>query len=368
MRIFALLLLGIVSSIIVTTDLSSTCKGVYGPVMTSNKNGNIKVDLANTAQIIIYNILDSEKLPKNQLGEWNVCNDEKIKEKQCSQENRGTVVLSNLNSDYPIGNYIRNITHAEPILYSVEATGMYCVDYISPEIRSLVITIEFNNSYGNLPGSLYATIPFFTTMTVIYALLCLAWFYGSYKNSKELLPIQKFISYTLGFLVVEYFMNLQLFQDYNRTGELSKSLLYISTILSAGRNSISWFMLLIVSLGYGIWRPSLGKAMYFCIALALTNFVAGCAYSIFGLGGADVDESALLITLPLSLTISLFYSFSLNALQITIKTLSNAKQNVKLEMYRSITNILGFSIFMAMGVIVLNAVILNLIYLLGIFG
>lgn len=347
------LLLSSVVGVTVTTWGSKACNGVYGPVGTTLNNGNIKVISINgPIQILVYNILDLPKL-KGADGEWARCDSDKGNRTDCL--NGESVFISNVESIAPVGNYFLSVSRTDPIEYSVVLTGMYCVEIVSP--HSSQITIEFNNSYGNLPGNLYATIPFFTTMTVVYSLICLAWFYGSYIYSRELLQLQKFISYALVFLVIEYFVNLQLFQAYNSNGAVSNSFLYFCGILTAARNSMSWFMLLIVALGYGIWRPSLGKAMYFCIALAIINFLSGCAYNIYGLMGTDLDEiEALAVTLPLSLTITLFYSFSLNALQITTATMSTAKQNVKLEMYQNIVRILGLSVFMAIGVVVLNAV------------
>lgn len=353
--IVAISLFEAVLSLTVSTWGSKVCHGVYGPVGTTLDNGSIKVQLINgPSQIIIYNILDLGNL-KGADGNWIRCDDDMINRTECS--NKGSVIISNVSSIAPVGSYFWSVSKSDPIDYAVVLTGMYCVEIVMQNDFSQELTVEFKNSYGKLPGSLYAAIPFYTTMTVVYSLICLAWFYGSYVYSRELLHIQKVISYALVFLVIEYFVNLQLFQAYNNNGDVSNTFLYVSSILTAARNSMSWFMLLIVALGYGVWRPSLGKAMYFCIALAVVNFIAGCAYSIYGLLGTDLDEvDALFITLPLSLTITLFYSFSLNALQITIKTLSTAKQNVKLEMYRSIVKILGLSVLMAIGVIVLNAV------------
>jgi hypothetical protein len=346
-------------AITVTMWGSQSCHGVYGPVGITTNNGAITVGLFNSpAQVIIYNYLDIDHLKVN--GQWVRCDDDKISKNECSKDSKGQVILSMVDLVAPVGNYILNSSMKDPIGYTVQLTGMYCVEIVSETNNNQQMIIDYKNSYGNLPGPLYATIPFYTTMTVVYALICLAWFYGSYIYSKELLSIQKFISYVLVFLVIEYFVNLQLYEAYNRDGEVSNAFLYFTAILSAGRNSLSWFMLLIVSLGYGVWRPSLGKAMYFCVALGVVNFIAGCAYSIYGLLGSDLDElQALIITLPLSLSVTLFYSFSLNALQVTTNTLAIAKQNVKLDMYKSILRILGLSVVMAVGVIVLNIVYLS---------
>lgn len=51
-------------------------------------------------------------------------------------------------------------------------------------------------------------------------------------------------------------------------------------ILNAGRNSFSFFLLLIVCLGYGVVKPTLGKTMVYVRWLAAAHFVFGLVYSI----------------------------------------------------------------------------------------
>ena len=46
-------------------------------------------------------------------------------------------------------------------------------------------------------------------------------------------------------------------------------------ILDAGRNSMSFFMLLVVSLGLSVVRESLGRTMIKCKALTALHFLFG---------------------------------------------------------------------------------------------
>lgn len=46
-------------------------------------------------------------------------------------------------------------------------------------------------------------------------------------------------------------------------------------LLNAARNSISFFMLLIVCMGYGVVRPSLGSVMIRVRILAVVHFIFG---------------------------------------------------------------------------------------------
>lgn len=53
--------------------------------------------------------------------------------------------------------------------------------------------------------------------------------------------------------------------------------------LNAARNSLSFFLLLIVCMGYGVVKPSLGRTMTYVRWLAATHFVFGLIYSIASL-------------------------------------------------------------------------------------
>lgn len=52
-------------------------------------------------------------------------------------------------------------------------------------------------------------------------------------------------------------------------------------ILDAGRNALSFFMLLVVSLGLSVVRESLGRTMLKCQMLAGAHFIFGGAFRPF---------------------------------------------------------------------------------------
>ena len=60
----------------------------------------------------------------------------------------------------------------------------------------------------------------------------------------------------------------------------ARSLLVITSILDAARNSTSLFLLLIVSMGYGVVRPSIGPVMSRVRILTAVHFLCGVLYSV----------------------------------------------------------------------------------------
>ena len=109
-------------------------------------------------------------------------------------------------------------------------------------------------------------------------------------------------------------------------------------ILNAGRNSFSFFLLLIVCMGYGVVKPSLGKTMWYVRILALCHFVFGVIYAVASLTITpdNAGPLVLLVILPLAATLTAFYVWTLNSLNLTMKDLLERKQSVKAMMYKKL--------------------------------
>jgi len=137
----------------------------------------------------------------------------------------------------------------------------------------------------------------------------------------------------------------------------SKILMIIVAILNAGRNSFSFFLLLIVCMGYGVVKPTLGKTMNLVRGLAIAHFIFGVIYSIASLtlSPDSAGPIVLLVILPLAATLTAFYVWTLNSLNLTMKELIERKQNVKSLMYKRLWWVLLSSIIVIFVFFFLNS-------------
>lgn len=112
----------------------------------------------------------------------------------------------------------------------------------------------------------------------------------------------------------------------------------VVAILSAGRNAFSFFLLLIVCMGYGVVKPSLGRTMIYVRFLAIGHFVFAVIFVIASLSITPdtAGPLVLLIVLPLAGTLTAFYVWTLNSLKATIKDLVERKQKTKAMMYKKL--------------------------------
>lgn len=131
----------------------------------------------------------------------------------------------------------------------------------------------------------------------------------------------------------------------------------IVAILNAGRNSFSFFLLLIVCMGYGVVKPSLGRTMIYVRLLAIGHFVFGVIYAIASLSITPdtAGPLILLVILPLAGTLTAFYVWTLNSLNMTMKDLVERKQTVKALMYKKLWWCILISIIVIFGFFFINS-------------
>nr|KAJ3420563.1 N-alpha-acetyltransferase 30 [Polyrhizophydium stewartii] len=148
--------------------------------------------------------------------------------------------------------YVQNSTMR--FKYEIESSGLYCViiltDLQSDYDYGLDITIS--NPYGLLPGLFYPALVFYGVISMAYLAVGVVWMVLSFRYWSDLLPIQHYVSGVIAFLILEMAFNFGLYENFNKTGVVSTFLMVLVVVFNAGRVSLSFFMLLIVSLGYGV--------------------------------------------------------------------------------------------------------------------
>ncbi|TFK56672.1 protein PTM1 [Heliocybe sulcata] len=257
--------------------------------------------------------------------------------------------------------------YQEPIQYQVRKTGYYCVAMVPvtvlsssddttdvpyhPTYNGLVF---FQNTFsGKLPATDYPKVNFYLAMFLIYTILAAAWGWLCYTHIQDLLPIQYYLSGLVGFLVVEMLANFAYYRYLNAHGRGAAStvFLFVVAILDAGRNALSFFMLLVVSQGLSVVRESLGRTMLKCQLLAGAHFVFGVLYAV-GIVELELESTSalvlLLFVIPLAFTLSGFLVWILYSLNHTIAQLKARKQRYKLSMFTKLYYILMATVLVIM--------------------
>ncbi|KIK70735.1 hypothetical protein GYMLUDRAFT_149265 [Collybiopsis luxurians FD-317 M1] len=255
-------------------------------------------------------------------------------------------------------------TYSQPIQYLVRKTGYYCVAIVPVTVQGSVArqdlpadihphyqgVVFFRNKFdGRLPATDYPKVNFYFTMFIVYSALAAYWGWLCYKNAQDLLPLQYYLSGLVGLLVIEMVANWGYYRYLNAHGRSTASTVFliVVAILDAGRNSMSFFMLLVVSLGLSVVKESLGRTMIKCQVLAVAHFVFGILYAV-GIVELELESTSalvlLLFVIPLAFTLSGFLLWIMYSLNATIAQLRARKQRYKLSMFEKLYRILIFTV------------------------
>ncbi|KAJ7103331.1 lung seven transmembrane receptor-domain-containing protein [Mycena belliarum] len=247
-------------------------------------------------------------------------------------------------------------SYAGPIHYSVRKTGYYCVAMVpmtlqrDEEHATYQGLVFFQNKFdGKLPAADYPKVNFYFVMFLVYAAFGCAWGWLCYSHVHELLPIQYYLSGLVALVIIEMVANWAYYRYLNAHGKSAASTVFliVVAILDAGRNSMSFFMLLVVSLGLSVVRESLGRTMLKCQILAGAHFIFGILYAV-GIVELELESTSALVLLmfviPLAFTLSGFLLWILYSLNATIAHLRARKQRYKLSMFENLYRILLFTV------------------------
>jgi hypothetical protein len=273
-----------------------------------------------------------------------ICTSDAVGQRLCEEEDIGSFILApNATSlaKNPIYNEAIHLKDPKAINYPIRRTGYYCVSTYAFSDHEYDAVVEFRNSYGELPAAQIAKLPFYGGLTIVYAVLGAFWAFLYVQNRSDILPVQNYITATIVFLIVEQLMTWGFYDYQNRHGNntLNKVFMIIVSILNAGRNSLSFFLLLIVCMGYGVVKPSLGRTMIYVRILAAAHFIFGVIYAVASMAVTpeSVGPLILFVILPLAGTLTAFYVWTLSSLNVTIKDLVDRKQKTKALMYRKLS-------------------------------
>lgn len=239
-------------------------------------------------------------------------------------------------------------------------TGYYCVAANAQDKQlQFEAIVTFRNAYGELQAAQIAKLPFYGGITIVYFVVLAFWGFLYFQNRHDILAVQNYITAILVFLVIEMLMTWGYYDYQNRHGNNvgTKALMIVVAVLNAFRNSFSFFLLLIVCMGYGVVKPSLGKTMTVVRWLAVAHFVFGVIYAVASLTVRpdDAGPLVLLVILPLSATLTAFYIWTLNSLNLTMKDLMERKQHVKATMYKRLWWCILTSIVVIFGFFFINS-------------
>ncbi|CAK7900607.1 hypothetical protein CAAN1_23S01244 [[Candida] anglica] len=384
----AIFLSGLVSANIATFDSEDhpiVCAGIYSKVewggsatphigLQLNEYDGVKYDktkpsdksLAISYTIFEYKDLVNIGVPTEDGNYKYICDDFAInKLKACDVSQKGRFIINPNGTNSTI--YSSQITQLGPahINYTVSDTGYYCVITDSRSDKHFRGAVKFQNAFGELSGSEVPKLPAYGILTICYAIALALYGFEFFKkrNKNQILPLQRYLLAMLGFLTFDTLVVWSYYDLVNRTKNTSKFVtfyMFMLSILNAAKITFAFFLLLCISLGYGVVVMKLKKSvMLKCKILAGCHFAASTAYLASSYyTGASVSTSSgtlsnqssfggflfLLPLIPITVTLTIYYLAILVSIKKTTAKLHAQRQIIKLKLYESLFKIIFFSV------------------------
>lgn len=320
------------------------------------------------ASIVIFEWQDEDLIgilpddAKSYRDKETICDANNVARNFCTEEQLGTFILSQNATDNaanPIYTEAIHLKEPKVVNYPIRRTGYYCVSTYAFSDHKYDAVVEWRSAFGELPAAQIAKLPFYGGLTIVYAVLGIFWGFLYVQNRSDILPVQNYITATIVFLIIEQLLTWGFYDYQNRNGNTAgnKVFLVVVAILNAGRISLSFFLLLIVCMGYGVVKPTLGRTMIYVRILAIVHFVFGVIYAIASLAVTPdtVGPIVLFVIMPLAGTLTAFYVWTLSSLNATMKDLIDRKQKTKALMYKRLWWCLLGSIMVIFGFFFVNS-------------
>lgn len=239
-------------------------------------------------------------------------------------------------------------------LIEITKAGMYNLYFIfcDAELHGTVINGKtvWKNPTGYLPGRLAPMMKFYGFLSLAYLILGLIWLMQYFWFWRDILQLQNYISLVIALGMCEMTLWYFDYSNFNITGFRPAGITLWAVSFGAIRKTVSRCLLLIVSMGYGVVRPTLGGLTSRVILLGATYFIAVEVFDVIEHVGAINDmagKEKLLLVVPVAVLDAVFIMWIFTSLSGTLEKLLARKLTAKLELYRKFTNTLAVVVVMS---------------------
>ncbi|KAL6972627.1 hypothetical protein U1Q18_026802 [Sarracenia purpurea var. burkii] len=241
-------------------------------------------------------------------------------------------------------------------LILIKKTGMYNLYFIhcDPNLKELVIEGKsiWKNPTGYLPGRMAPLLNFYGFMSFAFVILGIFWFSQNARFWKEVLPLQNCITLVITLGMFEMALWYFDYAEFNETGVRPTGTTVWAVTFGTVKRTVSRLIILMVSMGYGVVRPTLGGLTSKVIMLGATFFLASEVLGLVENVGAISDLSGkarLFLVVPAAILDAFFIIWIFTSLSATLNKLQARRMLAKLDIYRKFTNALAIAVIVSVG-------------------
>ncbi|KAB1224648.1 Transmembrane protein 87B [Morella rubra] len=148
----------------------------------------------------------------------------------------------------------------------ISSTGMYYLYFMfcDPQLKGTLMKgrTVWKNPDGYLPGKMAPLMTFYGFMSLAYLLLGLIWFLRFVQFWKDILQLHYHITAVIALGMCEMAVWYFEYANFNSTGSRPMGITLWAVTFSSVKKTLSRLLLLVVSMGYGVVKPTLGGITY----------------------------------------------------------------------------------------------------------
>ncbi|KAL8137010.1 hypothetical protein V2J09_003011, partial [Rumex salicifolius] len=242
------------------------------------------------------------------------------------------------------------------IKIDIKKTGMYNLYFIhcDPNLKDLKVDGKsvWKTPRGYLPGRMAPLMNFYGFMSLAFVILGVYWFYQYARFWKEVLPLQNCITLVIFLGMLEMALWYYDYAEFNENGIRPTGITVWAVTSGTIKRTVSRLIILTVSMGYGVVRPTLGGITSKVISLGATFLVASEILELIENVGTVSDMSGkarLFLVLPVAILDAFFIVWIFKSLSATLNKLQARRLMAKLDVYRKFTNALVVAVLVSIG-------------------
>ncbi|XP_059642889.1 uncharacterized protein LOC132284779 [Cornus florida] len=244
----------------------------------------------------------------------------------------------------------------QPKSIQITKTGMYNLYFIhcDPNLKELVVEGKsiWKNPTGYLPGRMAPLMNFYGFMSLAFVILGIFWFSQYARFWREVLPLQNCITLVITLGMLEMALWYFDYAEFNENGVRPTGITVWAVTFGTVKRTVSRLIILMVSMGYGVVRPTLGGLTSKVIMLGATFFLASEVLELVENVGTVSDLSGnarLFLVLPVAILDAFFILWIFKSLSATLNKLQARRMMAKLDIYRKFTNALAVAVIVSVG-------------------
>jgi len=224
---------------------------------------------------------------------------------------------------------------------------------------------ETLNTYGYLSSESYPFLPFYGSVAALYLIVGVVWIFFLYRFWTQVLQLQVYLTWVIVLSIAETATWYFFYLHFNNTGHAHYGAIVFAILVSSLKRTISRVLVLVVSLGYGVVKPTLGSTAYKVGTIGVLYFIFSGILNVLELEPKfEASDLGIAITLflviPVAVMDTAFYWWIFVSLLQTISRLRSRKQGAKYLMYMDFLGVLVASAILSAVV-----VIFQLAYVMG---